>query len=90
MPYIKQTERAKFKECLPEVGKLCDTCGELNYVFTCIAHEYIKRHGLKYQNINDIIGALEGAKIEFYRKVGQDYEDIKIKENGDVGLFEAP
>jgi len=40
--------------------------------------------GPSYQTINDIIGALEGAKMEFYRRVVVPYEDKKIKDNGDV------
>lgn len=34
--------------------------------------------------INDCIGACEGAKLEFYRRVASPYEDVKIKQNGDV------
>jgi hypothetical protein len=33
---------------------------------------------------NDAIGALEGAKLELYRRYVSAYEDDKIKENGDV------
>jgi len=34
--------------------------------------------------INAIIGALECAKLELYRRVAAPYEDDKIAENGDV------
>jgi hypothetical protein len=37
-----------------------------------------------YQAINDCLGALEGAKLELYRRVAAPYEDRKIQENGDV------
>jgi hypothetical protein len=37
-----------------------------------------------YQSINDVLGALEGAKLEFYRRIAAPYEDTKIQENGDV------
>ena len=37
-----------------------------------------------YQAINDIVGAVEGAKLEFVRRIVNPYEDKKIKENGDV------
>jgi hypothetical protein len=40
--------------------------------------------GKNYQTVNDIVGALEGAKMEFYRRAAAPYEDLKIKENGDV------
>lgn len=74
MPYIKQDRR---QLVFPE------NAGELNYTFTMIVQQYFKEHS-NYQGINDIIGALEGAKLEFYRRVASPYEDIKIKENGDV------
>ena len=76
MPYIKQENRAK-AEISPT------NPGELNYAFTQLINYY---WGLdpNYQSINDIIGALEGAKMEFYRRVAVPYEEQKIKENGDV------
>lgn len=58
--------------------------GELNYIFTRTLMDYLKEKGLCYQRINDVIGALEGAKAEFYRRVVVPYEDKKIQENGDV------
>ena len=45
---------------------------------------YMETNGLNYATINDIVGACEGAKMEFYRRVAVPYEDIKIAENGDV------
>jgi hypothetical protein len=58
--------------------------GELNYVFTEIALRYIRDFGLNYAHVNDVIGALECAKLEFYRRLAAPYEDKKIAENGDV------
>jgi len=81
MPYIKQKDR----ERLSDVNVFyCDNAGELNYVFTKIAHNYIKNKGEKYQHYNDLIGALEGAKLELYRRKISLMEDKKILENGDV------
>ena len=56
----------------------------MNYAFTLLAIEYIERHGRCYASINDVMGALEGAKLEFYRRVVAPYEDLKIIMNGDV------
>jgi hypothetical protein len=79
MPYIKQDRR------LPDTNLLHpQNTGELNYLFTTIAHTYLKQHGLNYQHLNDVIGALENAKLELYRRVASPYEDKKIQENGDV------
>lgn len=85
MPYIKQEDRNKFKATWDAV---CvnppSTPGELNYILTLIALEYLAIKGEKYQYYNDIIGALEGCKLEFYRRCVSIYEDEAIKKNGDV------
>ncbi len=79
MPYIAQDRRAELDPMVhPE------TPGELNYCVTLVVVDYLKRKGLSYGTINDIVGALEGAKAEFYRRVAIPYEDRKIQENGDV------
>jgi len=77
MPYVKEERRG-----LP-IG-FASEAGDLNYHLTMKCLEYLKVKGLKYQTINDIVGALEGAKQEFYRRVAAPYEDTKIQENGDV------
>ena len=78
MPYILPEQR-KSIEC----ENLLDA-GELNYAITMLLVCYWETHGKNYQTINDILGALEGAKAEFYRRVAAPYEDQKIAENGDV------
>lgn len=77
MPYIKQEERTIDTDVWPR------TAGQLNYVITQAVSRYVSR-GLNYQAINDALGALEGAKLELYRRVASGYEDKKIVENGDV------
>lgn len=79
MPYLKK-ERIKEINFKPDIPKVA---GELNYVFTMLALEYIRTNGLSYQTINDIVGALECCKLEFVRRVVNPYEDKKIIENGD-------
>lgn len=79
MPYIKDEKKA---------GAITTplTAGELNFAFTDLIQNYLNTNSLNYQTINDIVGALEGAKAEFQRRVVNPYEDIKIKENGDCYL----
>ena len=79
MPYIRQFRRNFLQE-----GGEPSSPGELNYLFTSSAKYYVAEHGLSYQTINDVLGALEGAKLEFYRRVAVPYETQKIEENGDV------
>lgn len=91
MPYVKQARRdAILERTIKHDGvdhkiNLAEitTAGELNYAITEIIKAYYQG-GQSYQGINDVVGALEGAKIEFYRRVAVPYEDEKIKENGDV------
>lgn len=78
MPYITKENRWSY------IGQAPNNPGELNFILTQIINNYLKARGLKYQTINDIMGALEGAKLEFYRRIAAPYEDTKIKENGDV------
>ena len=80
MPYIKQERRV----ALCENTSRPQNAGELNYCITMMLVEYWMAHGPKYQIINDIVGACEGAKLEFQRRVTGKYEDQKITENGDV------
>lgn len=80
MPYIKQEQR----DALDFAGDVPTTAGELNYVITKVCIGYMKRGHKSYQEINDILGALEGAKLEFYRRVAVPYEEGKIETNGDV------
>ena len=83
MPYITQKQRNTLNKSLDESLSI-NTPGELNYLITVICLIYLRDNNLKYQTINDIIGALDCAKMEFYRRVVVDYENEKIKINGDV------
>lgn len=79
MPYIKQEQKDILQSDPPA------NVGELNYCLTTIVRNYFRAPGRgNYQAINDIVGALEGAKLEFYRRIASPYEDKKIKDNGDV------
>lgn len=82
MPYIKQIDRQRlaFRDTLhPE------NAGELNYCITSLIAQYLKDKGAtSYQSINDILGALDGATQEFYRRIVAPYENKKLWDNDDV------
>lgn len=82
MPYI--TEGARKEVDFQFLNYNPRNAGELNYVLTLVCKSYFELNGGRYQQINDILGALEGAKLEFYRRLAAPYEDKKITENGDV------
>lgn len=77
MPYLTKERRKELLEISPE------NPGDLNYLISDMLYDYWLNNQ-KYKSINDIVGALECAKLEFYRRVASPYEDQKIKENGDV------
>ena len=61
-----------------------NTVGELNYAITMLAHFFLPSIGLRYKNLNEVVGVLESAKQEFYRRIVAAFENEKIAENGDL------
>jgi len=83
MPYIEQPRRSALDNReLQDVQPL--SAGELNYAVTRLCLAYLHHHGLRYDTLNAIVGALECAKIEFSRRIVAPYEETKMKLNGDV------
>ena len=78
MPYIEESYREVLESSTPL------NPGELNYKITKTCIEYLNSEGTSYKTINEIIGVLECAKMEFYRRIAVPYENLKKKENGDV------
>lgn len=85
MPYIKQDLRKQRRE-IKHLGKTpsLETAGELNYEITLLCLAYLDQKSTSYETLNSIIGALESAKLEFYRRVIVPYERNAMDKNGDV------
>lgn len=83
MPYVDQDTRERLSVALPTAYKDMKP-GEINYLISFLCSDYLNENGVSYTNINTLIGALECAKLELYRRIAVPYEDVKIKENGDV------
>jgi hypothetical protein len=84
MPYVRE----KIKKMLDQKPSALSP-GELNYLITSLCLRYLRHPAncggrYNYRRINDVVGVLECAKQEFYRRIAVPYEDDKIKENGDV------
>lgn len=80
MPYIAPKDRERL-----EGGGRPATAGELNYAITRLVDDYlVRKGGLRYGHLNEVMGALECAKLELYRRLAVPYEDRKIEEAGDV------
>lgn len=96
MPYISQAKRDVINPGVNQVVQAFRELesddennnfeGNLNYAITAIL---VRAYGLKsYREINDVVGALECCKLEFYRRSAAPYEDQKSFDNGDV--YNAP
>ena len=85
MPYIPQDERDDYR---PDSDHTPENAGQLNYQISSLCASYMTQHGARYQNMNDVIGALQGALMEFNRVVVAPYEDMKIDANG--GVYDDP
>lgn len=81
MPYISQMQRTYL---WPTSDLDASNPGELNYQITYLVETYLRNRGESYSTYNDLIGVLECAKMELYRRMVVPYEDTKIEENGDV------
>lgn len=77
MPYIKEELRSASRWAPRDPG-------QLNFCISDLLDYYIRKRGLSYSTLNEVIGVLECAKLELYRRVASPYEDAKIEENGDV------
>ena len=91
MPYIRSEDRAKFHlhadHGAEGIKLAADNAGELQYCFALLIKTYLARkgeHNYRYQDLNDVMGALAGAQMEFYRVLVVPYEDDKILTNGGV------
>jgi len=85
MPYIKEQSREELDPLIEALGKkLIDySAGAYNYAICRLLLRFAG-HPPTYARINQIIGVLECAKFEVYRRFASPYEDKKVEENGDL------
>lgn len=93
MPYIPGPTRTKFDAAINRLVSELNNyendalCGQLNYVISSLIWRMCGHNGdgeLNYARINAVLGAVEAAKLEFYRRIAVPYEDEKIEQNGDI------
>ena len=87
MPYILQESRPAINKLIDQLVKHIKTLsveeqdGNMNYAISRLLRQV---YPLKYFHQNRAMGMLTCVLQEQYRKIISDYEDLKIKENGDV------
>lgn len=87
MPYIPKEKRVLID---PEIEELISNLryrkadvGMLNYTISRLLKTWWEFDPC-YKTGNDIMGVMDCAKSEFYRRTLSPYEDKKIQENGDI------
>jgi hypothetical protein len=82
MPYIKKEDRLRFNKVVQSmIDAGVDANGDLNYIL----YKYCKYQVIpSYNNYKNFCGELRQCATEIERRILADYEDEKIKENGDV------
>lgn len=90
MPYLHPEDREVMDTTINmDSLRVADSPGELNYQLTRYCDQYLYQNAEigkppTYKLFNDVIGALECAKLELYRRLVAPYEDVKRHDNGDV------
>lgn len=79
MPYLEAGIRASLND-----GRKAQKGGELNYLISVLLNDFVVMKGMSYATVNEAMGAVESAKLEFYRRIAAPYEELKAKQNGDV------
>ena len=101
MPYIDEEERLELdtqidnmilairdnKTNLNNPHDFSNYLGRINYCFSRII--YCVMRDVSYRNIAMVTGVLENIKQEYYRRIAEPYEDIKIRQNGDIKEYKG-
>lgn len=83
MPYINPDRRPLIDKMIPILSRRIKSSGDLNYAITKLCLEII-RGERSYTKVVAVLGTLHAVSLEFYRRYAAPYEQIKMKENGDV------
>ena len=101
MPYISEEERTELdsqidnmilairnnKTNLNNPHDFSNYLGRINYCFSRIIYGVMR--DVSYRNIAMVTGVLENIKQEYYRRIAEPYEDIKIRQNGDIKEYKG-
>ena len=88
MPYITQ-ERKDAHSCDDTCSETIEGPGELTYLMQRLVSRYLDQEAgrwdkLSYKTLAEVLGAIEGLRIDLDHRVVIPYEQQKCHENGDV------
>ena len=88
MPYIPESDRKQYRSIIEELAGIVPQDrslrpGHLNYIVSLL-FEKVYGNSMRYADHNEAIGVLNCIQLELYRRKTAPYEDVKIKEEGDL------
>jgi hypothetical protein len=88
MPYISRSERKQYQEAIAALAEIVPQDrmlrpGHMNYIVSLLI-EKVYGTQLRYADHNEVVGVLNCIALEFYRRKTAPYEEVKIKEEGDL------
>jgi hypothetical protein len=88
MPYISRKDRPQYQEILTSLAELVpqdrmQRPGHINYIVSLLLEKVYGKE-LRYADHNEVVGVLNCIALEFYRQKTAPYEELKIKEEGDL------
>lgn len=88
MPYISEEDRKFYEDLVDEIEAMpIYTPGDLQYLIAVLIGSYMADKELRYSTMNDVMGALNGANMEYYREVVGPYEEKAIGNNGYISEY---
>jgi hypothetical protein len=87
--FLEGLDRTKDENLGLAVSDVTQDIGNLNYIITRICLYWLGKSP-RYRDYNAVVGALECAKLELYRRQLAAYEDEKIAINGEVETDSLP
>lgn len=87
MPYIKQSDRQRYKDLLKLFQIGCcniETKGDLEYCIYWLMEHFMSSRERRYSNLHDCVYAAQHCADEFRRRNLDKREDEALNTNGDI------
>ena len=85
MPYIKETDRVKYRDVLRQLPAI-ETKGDLEYCVYWMLKKYMSTRPMKYTELHEAVYGAIHAGDEFRRQFLDKREDQAKETNGDIEL----
>lgn len=86
MPYIKQTDRAKYSEITNKINELVqiENKGDLEYLVFSLMRKFMSTREKRYSTLHEVVYAVMHCADEYRRRYLDKREDEARETNGDI------